>query len=194
VAVVDPGVGTARRAIAVATERGLLVGPDNGVLMPAAAALGGAHEAVELTNPEWLADRVSPTFHGRDIFAPVAARLATGANFADAGPALDPTGLHQLPAPRVVAGDGVVEAEVLTVDWFGNVQLAAPGLMLAGLGTAVLVEDRQATVATTFADAAAGDLVVFVDSADHVAVAINGGQAATVLGLAPGDLVRIVSR
>jgi S-adenosylmethionine hydrolase len=194
VAVVDPGVGTARRAIAVATERGLLVGPDNGLLMPAAAALGGAHEAVELTNSEWLADRVSATFHGRDVFAPVAARLATGAALADAGPALDPAALRQLPAPRVVVGEGRIEAEVLTVDWFGNVQLAAPGSTLSGLGTVVQVGSRTARAAATFADADPGDLVVYVDSADHVAVAINGGQAAAVLALAPGDLVRIASR
>ncbi|MEV4390309.1 SAM-dependent chlorinase/fluorinase, partial [Micromonospora sp. NPDC049580] len=113
VAVVDPGVGTARRGVALATPGGLLVGPDNGLLPDAAAALGGVTAAVELTEPRWLAARVSGTFHGRDVFAPVAARLALGAPLAEAGPAVDPDGLVRLP-PAVVARDAEgFTAEVL---------------------------------------------------------------------------------
>src|SRR3954449_2580783 len=90
VAVVDPGVGTARRGIAVSTPNGLLVGPDNGLLVWAAEALGGLDAVVELTNADWFLGDVSRTFHGRDVFAPVAARLALGAPLADAGPSIDP--------------------------------------------------------------------------------------------------------
>ncbi|MFI7605401.1 S-adenosyl-l-methionine hydroxide adenosyltransferase family protein [Micromonospora sp. NPDC049366] len=139
VAVVDPGVGTARRGVALATPRGLLVGPDNGLLLDAAEALGGVTGAVELTNPAWLAPQVSRTFHGRDIFAPVAARLALGAPLVDAGPAVDPAALVRLPEPVVrVDADGFT-AEVLTVDHFGNVQLAAAADLLAGLPQTVRV-------------------------------------------------------
>jgi hypothetical protein len=191
VAVVDPGVGTARRGVAVETPGGLLVGPDNGLLPWAADALGGATAAVELTNQEWFLGPVSRTFHGRDVFAPVAARLALGTDLSGAGPPLDPQRLTRLPEPVVSTGDGWLEAEVLTVDRFGNVQLAAPGATIAGLGTALTVGGAAAVRGDTFADAPAGGLVVFVDSAGRVAIAVNGGRAAQVLGVAPGDLLRI---
>ena len=103
VAVVDPGVGTARRPVALRAPGGLLVGPDNGLLIWAAEALGGVAEAVELRNPAWLAPKVTRTFHGRDIFAPVAARLAAGQPLSEAGPAIDPADLVRLPAPEVTA-------------------------------------------------------------------------------------------
>jgi S-adenosylmethionine hydrolase len=191
VAVVDPGVGTARRGIAIETPRGALVGPDNGLLPWAADELGGASRAVELANPAWFAPRVSHTFHGRDVFSPVAARLAYGAELTDAGPALDPASLVRLPEPVLDRGDGWVEAEVLTVDRFGNVQLAAGGAELAGLGDGLRVGEEPAVRGGTFADADAGGLVVYVDSAGRVAVAVNGGRAADVLGASPGDVLRI---
>lgn len=193
-AVVDPGVGTTRRPVAVATPGGLLVGPDNGLLPWAADALGGVAGAVELANPDWFGRPVSRTFHGRDVFAPVAARLAAGAPLAEAGPELAPEQLVRLPDPVVQAGDGWLEAEVLTVDRFGNVQLAAPGGALAGFGDALTVAGVPAVRGGTFADAPAGGLVVLVDSADRVAVAVHGGRAAVVLGVAPGDLLRIAGR
>ncbi|HEX2774129.1 MAG TPA: SAM-dependent chlorinase/fluorinase, partial [Micromonosporaceae bacterium] len=161
VAVVDPGVGTARRGIAVRTPGGLLVGPDNGLLPWAADALGGVDAAVELTNPSWFAARVSHTFHGRDIFAPAAARLATGAPLDDAGRALDPASLVRLPEPVVTTGDGWVEAEVLTVDRFGNVQLAAPASALDGFGPELSVGGVHAVRGNTFGDTRAGGLVVY---------------------------------
>lgn len=191
VAVVDPGVGTARRGIGIQTPHGLLVGPDNGLLPPAAAALGGVVRAVELMNPTWLPERVSPTFHGRDVFAPVAARLALGADLGQAGRPLDPTTLVRLPDPVVSVGDGFVEAEVLTVDHFGNVQLAAPAECLSALGDELRVGGRRGVKGRTFADAPAGGLVVYVDSADRVAIAVNGGRAATALAIGPGDVLRI---
>jgi len=191
VAVVDPGVGTARRGVALRTPNGVLVGPDNGLLPSATDALGGIVHAVELTNPAWFTATVSHTFHGRDVFAPVAARLARGADLADAGPAVDPATLVRLPDPVVQRGEGWVEAEVLTVDRFGNVQLAAGPEHLAGLGEHLRVGDIPALRGTTFADASPGGLVVYVDSADRVAVAVNGGRAAVVLGVRPGDVLRL---
>ncbi|MEU8183083.1 SAM-dependent chlorinase/fluorinase [Micromonospora sp. NPDC049044] len=197
VAVVDPGVGTARRGIALATPGGLLVGPDNGLLPDAAAALGGITAAVELTEPRWLADRVSGTFHGRDVFAPVAARLALGAPLADAGPPVDPDGLVRLPRPALSCDDEGFTAEVSTVDQFGNVQLAAPAHLLDALPAALRVGPpgpapaRPAIRGRTFGAAPAGGLVVYVDSADLVAVAVNGGRAVDLLRVAPGDLLRV---
>jgi S-adenosyl-L-methionine hydrolase (adenosine-forming) len=193
VAVVDPGVGTARRAIAVRAPGGLLVGPDNGLLPWAADALGGAQAAVELTNQAWFAARVSHTFHGRDIFAPAAARLAMGAPMDEAGPAVDPGNLVRLPEPVVVTGEGWVEAEVLTVDRFGNVQLAAPATVLDGLGDRLTVSGAHAVRGRTFGDASPGGLVVFADSADRAAVAVNGGRAVVVLAVGPGDVLRIAN-
>lgn len=191
VAVVDPGVGTARRGIALAAPGGLLVGPDNGLLLDAAEALGGVTRAVELTNPAWLAPTVSRTFHGRDVFAPVAARLALGAPLTEAGPAVDPATLVRLPAPVVRADDAGFTAEVLTVDHFGNVQLAAPGALLARLLGRVRVAGRAAVRGRTFGDAPAGGLVVYVDSAGLVALAVNTGRAVDLLGVRPGDVVTV---
>ncbi|SIR43821.1 SAM hydrolase/SAM-dependent halogenase family protein [Micromonospora avicenniae] len=209
VAVVDPGVGTARRGVALATPDGLLVGPDNGLLPDAAEALGGVTGAIELTNPAWLARRVSGTFHGRDVFAPVAARLALGAPLVEAGPAIDPAELVRLPEPIVAADPAGFTAEVLTVDHFGNVQLAATAELLEQLPAMVRVTapanaplpapepvgdgapGRTAVRGRTFGDARPGELVVHPDSADRVAVSVNGGRAVDRLGVRPGDLVRI---
>ncbi|GAB3173067.1 hypothetical protein FHX75_1457 [Micromonospora palomenae] len=191
VAVVDPGVGTARRGIALITPGGLLVGPDNGLLLAAAEALGGLTAAVELTNPEWLAPEVSRTFHGRDVFAPVAARLALGAPPADAGPPVDPATLVRLPEPVLRRDADGFTAEVLTVDHFGNVQLAAGADLLATVPPTTRVAGRAAVRGRTFADAPAGALVLFVDSANLLAVAVNGGRAADLLGVAPGDVVTV---
>ncbi|MEV0004552.1 SAM-dependent chlorinase/fluorinase [Micromonospora sp. NPDC050980] len=193
VGVVDPGVGTERRGVALATPGGLLVGPDNGLLLPAAEALGGVTGAVELTNPEWLAPTVSRTFHGRDVFVPVAARLALGAPLSGAGPAVDPAALVRLPEPVVRADAGGFTAEVLTVDHFGNVQLAAPGALLDGLPARVRVSGRVAVHGRTFSDAEPGGLVVYVDSAGLVAVAVRTGHAAGVLDVAPGDVIAVTT-
>jgi S-adenosyl-L-methionine hydrolase (adenosine-forming) len=195
VAVVDPGVGTGRRGIAIGTPGGVLVGPDNGVLIWAAEALGGIDEVAELTNKDWFLGDVSRTFHGRDVFAPAAARIAAGAAPADAGPAVDRETLVRLPDPVVTVGDGWLESEVMTVDRFGNVQLAADGSTLAGLGTDLLVSGNvRARRGTTFHDVDAGDLLVYEDSAGRVAIAVNGGRAVVVLSVRPGDLVRLTQR
>jgi hypothetical protein len=191
VAVVDPGVGTARRGLLVVTPGGLLVGPDNGLLLPAATALGGTERAYELANDEWFAPAVSPTFHGRDVFAPVAARLADGADPALAGRPVPVDSLVRLPEPVVRAGDGWLEAEVVMVDRFGNVQLAAAGDALADFGDRLTVAGLAAVRGDTFADADPGRLVVFTDSAGRVSVAVNGGRAVVALRVTPGDVLRL---
>jgi S-adenosyl-L-methionine hydrolase (adenosine-forming) len=194
-AVVDPGVGTARRGIAIGTPNGVLVGPDNGLLVRAAEALGGPDAVVELANKDWFLGDVSRTFHGRDVFAPAAARIANGAALTDAGPAVDPGTLVRLPEPVVAVGDGWIESEVMTVDRFGNVQLAATGEVLTGLGTDLMVNGTvRARRGATFADVHAGDLLVYEDSAGQVGIAVNNGRAVVVLSVRPGDVVRVAER
>ncbi len=124
VAVVDPGVGTARRGVAVQAGDSVLVGPDNGLLSWAIDAKGGPERAVLLTNGDLWLHPVSPTFHGRDIFMPVAAHLAAGAELSSAGDELDVADLVTLPAPTSRVRDGEAEGEVMSVDRFGNVQLS----------------------------------------------------------------------
>jgi S-adenosylmethionine hydrolase len=194
VAVVDPGVGSTRRGVALECPGGLLVGPDNGLLIAASTALGGVSRAAELTNSEWLGEAISATFHGRDVFAPVAARLATGAALEDAGPAVDPASLVRLPDPVVRISDGVLEAEVVMVDRFGNVQLAAAPDTAARLPNLLSVAGMPARKALTFSDVPEGQLVLYADSAGLLALAINGGRAAVALSVQPGDLIRINGR
>jgi S-adenosyl-L-methionine hydrolase (adenosine-forming) len=196
VAVVDPGVGTGRRAAAVALEGGgALVGPDNGLLGPAAAALG-ATAAAALAPP---AEDAPATFHGRDVFAPAAARLLAGARPADLGAPFDPAALvmPDLPPPRV--RDGELVARVVAVDRYGNVQLLAGADDLTRAGftrgdrISATVTDRPhpATVARAFGDVAERGMLVHVDSHGHVALAVNGGDAARRTGAAPGDSVTL---
>ncbi len=196
VGVVDPGVGTARRGIAIEATESVLVGPDNGLLSWAAEALGGVRRAVSLDEPRYHLPQIAGTFDGRDVFAPVAAHIAGGVDLDDLGaPAHDLVGL---PAPVVEVGDGRLATEVLTVDHFGNVQLAArqADLDAARLGetpAAVEAKVRATNVAlgATFADVAPGELVGYVDSAGHVALAVNQGRAADVLGVRPSDPVTL---
>ena len=190
VAVVDPGVGTDRRAVAVEAPRGILVGPDNGLLPIAADALGGISRAFELTKEEFHRGPVSRTFHGRDIFMPVGAHLATGTDPAKVGTALPADELVRLPDPVKRSGDGWLDAEVLMVDRFGNLQTAAVADDLAELGDRVEVGGRMADVGTTFGSVAAGEFVTYLDSAGQVAVALNRGSAADVLRVAAGDVLR----
>ena len=189
VAVVDPGVGTARRAVAIETPRGALVGPDNGLLIPAAAALGGIVCAVELVNATLHRQQVSHTFHGRDIFTPVAAHLVNGVELVDAGPTI--TDLVELPAPVLRHGEGWVEGEVLVVDQFGNVQLAAGTDELALLGSQVSMRGETVPVGETFGAVPPGELVAYLDSAGRLAIAVNGGSAAARLGVSAGEVLRL---
>lgn len=198
-AVVDPGVGTARRGLVVVAAGGLLVGPDNGLLLPAAEALGGVVGAFELADSGYRLPVVAPTFHGRDVFAPAAAHLASGVPAQRLGPPVDPATLVRLAAPAARLTGGGLETEVLAVDRFGNVQLAAGAADLAALelrpgGPVRLRLGRRsvpATLASTFADVAEGGLLVHVDSAGLVELAVNHGSASGLLGIGPGDPVRL---
>jgi S-adenosylmethionine hydrolase len=194
VAVVDPQVGTERRAVALRTAEGrILVGPDNGLLSLAWQSCGGVELAVDVTRSPHRLEPVSATFHGRDIFAPVAAHLALGAELADAGEPLDPAELQvvDLPAPR--GEEGLLLAHVLVIDRFGNVSLDAThddttgtGLTLGGGVEIVAGGERYlATYAQTFADVRPGELIVYEDAYRTLAVAINRGDAAGTLGLQP---------
>jgi S-adenosyl-L-methionine hydrolase (adenosine-forming) len=203
VAVVDPQVGTERRALALRTGDGrMLVGPDNGLLSLAWQRCGGVELAVDVTRSPHRLEPVSATFHGRDVFAPVAARLATGAELRDAGDPLDPATLAtvELPQPRVE--DGVVVAHTLVVDRFGNAGLNVGHEDLAGtditLGGTVELEaggeQYLASYAQAFADVSPGELLVYEDAYRTLAVAINRGDAAQTLGLRPDVELRLRPR
>ncbi|HEX2766233.1 MAG TPA: SAM-dependent chlorinase/fluorinase [Candidatus Limnocylindria bacterium] len=203
VGVVDPGVGTSRRPIAIRAARGdLLVGPDNGLLVPAAEALGGLDAARELTDEHWWLPSTSATFHGRDIFAPVAAHLAAGdAAFEDLGPPIPVADLVRLPvaAPRVA--DGRLVAEVAYVDSYGNVRLAARRADLAAAVPALAPGGRlhlalpraalDAAFAPSFGHVEAGEPLLYVDSNGDLALGINRASFAAEHGVVAGDEVRI---
>ncbi|HET8606564.1 MAG TPA: SAM-dependent chlorinase/fluorinase [Gaiellaceae bacterium] len=199
-AVVDPGVGTARRAVALRSPDGRLhVGPDNGLLVPAAEALGGVEAAWELANEGYMLTPVSRTFHGRDVFAPAAAQLARGLDPRELGPAVAPETLVRLELPEPEIGTADLRATILYVDRFGNMQLnltagdalrigVAPGTQIE---LALPLERYYAVAARTFADARPGDLVLYEDSYGNLAIAVNGGDAARMLQAKPGDEVRV---
>jgi S-adenosyl-L-methionine hydrolase (adenosine-forming) len=195
--VVDPGVGSARRAVAVLTGDGRrFVGPDNGLLSLCFAAAGGVVEAVNIGGSPFALTPVSATFHGRDIFAPVAARLAGGATLSEAGEPFDVARLVRLDLPQARLEDGVLVSHALHVDRFGNVQLSAerlpPGLR-PGVRVAVSVRDESwpGVCGRTFADVPGGELVVYEDSVGRLAVAVNHGSAADRLGISVADEIRI---
>jgi S-adenosyl-L-methionine hydrolase (adenosine-forming) len=191
-AVVDPGVGSARRALAVAAGEGrFLVGPDNGLLSRALDRLGGATEAAELSRSPFRLEPLSATFHGRDLFAPVAAHLALGATLAEAGEPLDPVSLAELELPAPEIGADRVLAHAIHRDAFGNVTLNLDASMLAGgpLKPGERLEVRapdgrfQALWARTFADVGPADVLLFEDSSGALAIAVSGGSAAGLLNL-----------
>ena len=200
-AVVDPGVGTGRRELALRTEEGeaLLVGPDNGLLVPATESLGGVSEAVALTDERYHLKPRSSTFHGRDVFAPVAAHLAAGANPSELGEAVDPSSLVRLDAPGALsnAGEGLV-ARIIAIDGFGNARLSLAqdeaGLEY-GDDLKVDVGDGRMSVryVETFGSAKAGELVLVLDSHWRLSLAINKGNAAHALALRVGGEARLIS-
>ncbi|HIW62193.1 MAG TPA: SAM-dependent chlorinase/fluorinase [Candidatus Stackebrandtia excrementipullorum] len=190
-AVVDPGVGTTRRPVAVETENGVLVGPDNGLLPWAADELGGARRAVTLTESRFHRHPVSHTFHGRDIFAPVAAVLAAGVAITDLGQSVAVTDLIRLPEPIAILDEDALVAQVMHIDRFGNLQLSADRNMLDDYGETFDVNGHRAVRGDMFAAASLNALVILIDSAGKVAVAVNGGSAATYLGIECGDVLRL---
>jgi S-adenosyl-L-methionine hydrolase (adenosine-forming) len=200
-AVVDPDVGAERRAVALrlADDR-LLVGPDNGLLSLAAGVGGGVVEAVDIGLSSFRLEPVSATFHGRDIFAPVAAQLAAGVPIAEVGEPSDPDQLVRIELPRPQRRDGLLVAHAIYVDHFGNVQLdvrhedlSETGLKL---GRPVGLEGGSggghlAHYALTFADVRPGEVLIYEDADRTLALAVSHGNAAERLGLAVGDEVRI---
>lgn len=198
VAVVDPGVGTERRPIAIETLRGdYLVGPDNGLLLPAAARLGGVTRVHALENPQYRLPVVSSSFHGRDVFAPAAAHLSLGVPLEFMGPAIDPRGLVLLDWPEPDVYDGLLRATVIYLDTFGNVKLSALGGHLInafpGIGPGdrlwLRIEDASGSrdVAVpwvgTFGHVPVGSPLIFDDSYGRLCIAVNQGSAVQLLGL-----------
>ncbi|MDF5756130.1 SAM-dependent chlorinase/fluorinase [Spongiactinospora sp. TRM90649] len=206
--IVDPGVGTSRRPVAVETVRGdVLVGPDNGLLVPAAELLGGIATVHRLDNPDYRLPRVSGTFHGRDVFAPAAAHIALGADLDTLGVELAADDLVTLDIPAPQVGEGELVLPVLYTDEFGSLVLggeradlsAALGLRELA-GTRVVVawtgpDGEPRTVAVpfehTYGAVPAGQPLCYEDSSGWLGVAVNQGSAARRLGIAPGDVITL---
>ena len=192
VAIVDPGVGSGRGSIAVRAGSGaLLVGPDNGLLSLAWEALGGAEEAVEITSEVVVLQPVSRTFHGRDVFAPAAAHLASGMPIAALGSTIDVERLRVLELPGPMVAAGAIGARVTGVDGFGNVQLnvAPQDLEAADIGPVLTVRGRAIPRVGVFADVPLGELGAIIDSQGQLALVVNQGSAADRLGLSGGKTV-----
>jgi len=192
VAVVDPGVGSDRRAIAVETVNGqILVGPDNGLLSMACEALGGAIRAFEIASEAAVLPVVSKTFHGRDVFAPAAAHLASGVPIHDVGPAVPIEELEMLGLPSPMVAPGKVGARVVAVDGFGNVQLnvGPDDLERAGLRGRIAVGGRSIPRVSAFSELRDQALGAIVDSQGYIALVVNRGSAAESLGMRPGATV-----
>ena len=199
-AVVDPGVGGARRPLALRDAEGrLYVGPDNGLLPPAADRFGGVDEAHELANPAYALQPVSRTFHGRDLFAPAAAHLARGVSLGELGPPIAADALVRLEPPAPTVSTSEIAATVLYVDRYGNAQL---NLRREHLERAALEPGRRVEVevgsgrhevvaARTFGDAPAGEPILYEDSYGSVSLAVSHGNAAERYGARPGHVVRI---
>ena len=196
-AVVDPGVGTDRRAVAVEVGGGesVLVGPDNGLLAPAVAMVGGADRAVSLTDPVWHLPAPGSTFDGRDVFAPVAAHLATGVDLGEMGDPIQPAGLLPGVLPVAAIESDGLHAEVLWVDRFGNLQLNVdPGeldALEAGDRYRVRVAERvfPAQRVSAYDDVPTGGLGVLVDSWGMVSLVVARASAAADLGIGAGGAV-----
>lgn len=200
-AVVDPGVGTVRRALAAQTPWGFFVGPDNGLLSSAVAMVGGAFDIVSIENPEARIPSPGETFHGRDVFAPAAALLSAGeAALHDLGPAVDPDSVVPMLLPLPEVEHGRVVGEVWWVDHYGNCQTnVGPDVMAeAGIspGSPVTVRVGASTYDTawvnTYGDVGDGDTLVHVDSSGLMAIAVRGGDAADEMNLADGVAVTLL--
>jgi S-adenosylmethionine hydrolase len=185
-------VGSDRRAIAVETASGsLLVGPDNGLLSMAWEALGGASRAFEIAAGPVMLPTPSKTFHGRDVFTPAAAHLARGTSIDEVGPPVEVGGLEVVELPGPMVAPGKVGARVVSVDGFGNVQLNVrpEDLERAGLGDRLSVHGRAVPRVGVFADLHERALGALEDSQGYVALVVNQGSAAELLGLRPGGTV-----
>jgi S-adenosylmethionine hydrolase len=199
-AVVDPGVGSDRREIALRSGDGrLYVGPDNGLLVPAAEKLGGIEAAHEITNREYALQPISATFHGRDIFSPAAAHLAQGLAIEKLGPAIEVGSLARIEVPKPDVSDRRIRACCLYVDRFGNMQLNLTREHVQRLGIQpgtqveleLATERYSAIAARTFTDARGGEIILYEDAYENIALAISGGSAAETFSAEPGTDVRI---
>lgn len=202
-AVVDPGVGSERRALAAETPWGYFVGPDNGLLSPAVAMVGGATRIVSIENPEAMIPSPGETFHGRDVFAPAAALLAAGDTaLEDLGPAVPDDQVVPLLLPLAETQGSTVSGRAWWVDGFGNVQtnISPDDLREIGLGPGSTVTLRIGSMVhsvdwvTSYAAVGEGEALVHVDSAGLIAVAVRGGSAADELGLGDGVVVTMAGR
>ncbi len=200
-AVIDPGVGTERRAIAAETEVGFFVGPDNGLMSPAVAMVGGASRIVSLENEEARIPSTGATFHGRDIFAPAAALLASGeATLSELGPEVEPGSVSPLLLPLPDVSAGTLTGEAWWVDGFGNVQTNVSPEDLVGIGlrvgTTVTVKVgprlHQMRWVTAYGDVGDREPLIHVDSSGLMALAVRGERADEELGLAEGTAVSFV--
>jgi S-adenosylmethionine hydrolase len=201
-AIVDPGVGTMRRAVVIGTATGPpLIGPDNGLLSLAADVLGGATQAFEIENEELFLEAPSRTFHGRDIFAPIAARLALGMSPEEVGPAVPVEQLLRIEIPNAKVDDDHIHARIVQIDHFGNLQLNFGRDEIEGIG--VLLGDEievriggrsfKAPYTLAFSEVATGRLLLLEDSHRHLTLAVSMGNARDTLEARRGDAV-IVAR
>ena len=193
-AVVDPGVGTARRAIAANVSGQHVVCPDNG-LLTLLARRATIEETRSIEHASLRREPVSPTFHGRDLFAPAAAFLACGGALEELGPPVDAP--VELPLPRPRTEGGRLSGEVLHIDRFGNAisNLARSDVETAAAGRVIHVEagGRQLPLARAYGDVAEGEALALIGSAGLLEVAIRGGSAATALGLGRGSEVTVAA-
>ena len=191
VAVVDPGVGSERRPIVIEARRNLYVGPDNGLLIPAAEA-EGMLKVCEVVNHKLMRGDVSATFHGRDIFSPVAAHLANGKHLSDLGTPIDDPVLLDIPVPEKTAGGW--RGQVILVDNFGNLSTNLTGIQLSGLGNlrVRIAGELILGLTRTFGDAPAGSLVALIGEADDLSIAVVNGSAARRLGVGAGEPLEVL--
>jgi len=192
-AVVDPGVGTARRAVAIRAASGsCFVGPDNGLLL-GALETDPPVAAVELSEPRfWRIATPSNTFHGRDVFAPVAAHLARGVDLGTLGSSIPPETLVRLPLAQWKTVPGGAEGTVQAVDRFGNLISNVPGSVLADhAGWSASISGRTVPGHRTYGDVPAGDPIALVGSHGFVEIAVHRGDARSALGAGVGDRVQV---
>lgn len=200
VAIVDPGVGTGRRAIAVEAGSSVMVGPDNGILSPAVAMLGGADRSVELINDDFQLPRTGgQTFAGRDLFVPAAAQIALGTPLDEFGEEIDPHTLVPMLIPLASVDADSVTGEILWIDRFGNAQLnISPGeleMLGASIGDQIEVEIENFAIGAVFASAYAnheeGVTLLVIDSYGMLSLSVNRGSASELFALKPAAKVRL---
>ena len=192
IAVVDPGVGSHRKAIALQLDQGFLVGPDNG-LFSGVLSQNPVITAVELTNSNyWRTPTPSTTFHGRDIFAAVGAHLASGVPLEELGEWIDPTTLVQLPIPELIQTEVGIAGCIQYIDYFGNVVTNIPATEVTGKTWSVVIGDRIIPASQTYSDAALGEVVALIGSHGWVEIAVNSGSAASQLQLDLGNRIEII--